>query len=201
MLLAVLAFLLLLHLSSETQSPKVPGQPKPQAASVVAPEKAPEDRHKKCRDSILASAHSAMAAKEFEKAVAILDNGKRLCVGLSQDEEFNAIRARAEKEDRRMAPERQRQRARTEAIALAEGRRKIAAALRQRWLDQGVNIKVRVSGKQADRIALTYPLFDEVWANRFNKPDELFWMLKAAGFKRVDLDNGWNYHMYWNLAQ
>jgi hypothetical protein len=104
-------------------------------------------------------------------------------------------------EAEKQAKKQEAEQARTEAITLAEGRRKIAAALRQRWLDQGVNIKVRVSGTQADKIVLTYPLFDEVWANTFNKPDNLFWMLRTAGFTRVDLDNGSNFHMYWNLAK
>jgi hypothetical protein len=200
LMLALLVFLLLLHFSSETQPAKVPIQPKPQAASAVAPEKSPEEKHKKCRESILANARQAMAERHSVVAVAILDNGKALCVGLSDDNEFNSLHARASKEAAKVAKKREAEQKRTNIIALAEGRRRIAVALRQRWLDQGVNIKVRVSGKQADRIVLTYPLFDEVWGNRFNKPDELFWMLKAAGFKRVDLDSGFNYHQYWQLA-
>jgi len=69
-------------------------------------------------------------------------------------------------------------------------------ALRERYLDAGADIKVRVSGKRADRIEIEWVLFNDVWAHRFQKEGVIDGLCKA-GFKRVDMDDGYDWGVYW----
>ena len=70
--------------------------------------------------------------------------------------------------------------------------------LRQKYLDQGLDIKVTVSGKESDRVVLQFALFNDVWANRMQKGD-LLTEMKKFGFKRVELTDGYRYSIYWDL--
>lgn len=73
-----------------------------------------------------------------------------------------------------------------------------AAKLRERYLDQGMDIKVKVSGKNSDRLTLTYVLFNDVWNHKFSKGDALGEM-RSLGFRRVDMTDGYDYHVYWDF--
>jgi hypothetical protein len=70
--------------------------------------------------------------------------------------------------------------------------------LRQKYLDQNLDIKVTVSGKESDRIVLQFALFNDVWANKMQKGD-LLTEMKKFGFKRVELTDGYRYQIYWDL--
>ena len=70
--------------------------------------------------------------------------------------------------------------------------------LRQKYLDQNLDIKVTVSGKESDRIKLQFALFNDVWANKFQK-GELPAEMRKWGFKRVELTDGYRYSIYWDL--
>lgn len=99
--------------------------------------------------------------------------------------ELERVVAKQEAEDRREA-------ART---ALQE-RRNFADTLRTRYLDNYLDIKVRVSGSKADRITLEYVLFNDVWARKLQTEGALD-TLREKGFKRIDMTNGYDYHVYW----
>lgn len=83
-------------------------------------------------------------------------------------------------------------------IAGAEDRRALASRLREGFLDQGLDIKVRVSGKHAERITMTYVLFSDVWSHRFQQEGVLD-SLHTAGFERVDMTDDYDWHVYWTF--
>jgi hypothetical protein len=61
-----------------------------------------------------------------------------------------------------------------------------------------MDVRVRVSGVNADRLELTYVLFNDVWARRYQTNGMLAgW--KNMGFKRVDLKDGYEYHVFWDF--
>jgi len=70
--------------------------------------------------------------------------------------------------------------------------------IREYYLDSGINIKVRVSGKNNDKLTLTYPLFTEVWSHQFQKSGNLQ-SIRELGFKRVDMTDDYDFHIYWDL--
>jgi len=80
----------------------------------------------------------------------------------------------------------------------AQGRKEFAARLRTQYLDEGLDIKVRVAGGRADRLILSYVLIDDVWVHHFKKNGNLT-LLRKLGFTRVDLQNGYDYHVYYDL--
>jgi len=80
----------------------------------------------------------------------------------------------------------------------AEDRRAFAARLREGFLDQGLDIKVRVSGKHAERLTMTYALFSDVWSHRFQGEGVLD-SLQTAGFERVDMTDDYDWHVYWTF--
>lgn len=61
-----------------------------------------------------------------------------------------------------------------------------------------MDIKVRVSGSNSDRITLSWVLFGDVAAHQLSKGD-LIQEVKALGFRRIDMTDGYDYHVYWNL--
>lgn len=79
----------------------------------------------------------------------------------------------------------------------AENRRAYAKVLRELFLDQGLDIEVRVTGSRAERLKLTYVLFNDVWSHRFNK-DGLIDQWLGMGFEKIDLDDGYDYHIVWS---
>jgi hypothetical protein len=68
----------------------------------------------------------------------------------------------------------------------------------RRFLDQGMDIKVRVMGTNKNRLYLQFVLFNDVWTHKFSKGD-LIEEVKAMGFKRVDFDSGYDHHSYFDL--
>jgi SH3-like domain-containing protein len=92
-------------------------------------------------------------------------------------------------------------RSRLEAAQLEAGeeaRRAYGPTLRERFLDAGLDIKVRVSGRDAERLELTYVLFSDVWTHRMQK-DGLVSQWRDMGFARVDVKDGFDYHTYWTF--
>ncbi len=87
-------------------------------------------------------------------------------------------------------------------LTLAQGelsaRRAYASQLRTHFLDQNMDVEVRVSGSKADRLTLEFVLFNAVWAHNFQKGD-LIDEIRGKGFKRVDLTDGYDYHVYWTF--
>jgi len=76
----------------------------------------------------------------------------------------------------------------------SESRRLHQDILRQKFLDTGLNIKVKVSGKYNENLTLSYVLFDEVWFNKFNKEYLFDDLNKNWGYKKITLsDGGYNY--------
>jgi hypothetical protein len=84
------------------------------------------------------------------------------------------------------------------AAAGALLRQAFGQRLRQQYLDNNLDIEVEVSGKQKDRMTLRFALFNAVWANKIKKGD-LLDQMKQAGFKRLDMTDGYDYHVYWNI--
>lgn len=87
-----------------------------------------------------------------------------------------------------------------EADAAAEiaARGAYAKLLRERYLDQSMDIEVTVTGKAKDRLTLKFALFGAVWAHKFQQGDILGEM-RRLGFTRVDMTDGFDYHVYWSL--
>jgi hypothetical protein len=82
----------------------------------------------------------------------------------------------------------------TESVARAA----YAKVLRERYLDQNMDIKVNVTGKGNDHLTMQFALFNDVWANKFQKGD-LSNEMRLLGFHRVDMTDGYDYHVYWNF--
>lgn len=73
-----------------------------------------------------------------------------------------------------------------------ETRRSFGPKLRQTFLDRRIDVKVRVEGKNAERLVLTFVLFNDVWVNDFQK-GELIGEIRGRGFKSIDFTDGYNY--------
>lgn len=73
-----------------------------------------------------------------------------------------------------------------------EARRAYGPKLRQTFLDRRLDIKAKVEGKRAERLVLTFALFNDVWVNEFRKGD-LIGEISGLGFEQVDFSDGYNY--------
>ena len=73
-------------------------------------------------------------------------------------------------------------------------------ALRRRFLDRNLDIKVSVSGTKKDRVTLKFVLFNDVWSHRMQQ-DGLLQEMKDVGFKKVTMTDGYDYTVYWDFAK
>ena len=105
--------------------------------------------------------------------------------GYREKEEFYAAKVRALE-------------AREQRDTEKKARELYARVLREDYLDRGYDIEAITGGAQSDRLTLKFVLFNDVWAHNLKKTDFLE-RARALGFKRVDLTDGWNYHVYWTL--
>ncbi len=76
-------------------------------------------------------------------------------------------------------------------------RRAYALKLRDVFLDRGMDIKVTIGGRNADRLLLRYVLFNAVWVHQFEKGD-LVAEIRGLGFNAVDFNNGYDYHVVYS---
>jgi len=67
--------------------------------------------------------------------------------------------------------------------------------LRGHFLDQNLDIKVRVHGPNNKYLTLTFVLFNDVWVHNFQK-GELIKEVKALGFEKIYFKDGYDYSMY-----
>jgi hypothetical protein len=143
----------------------------------------------------------------FKKGVELLKSGDHQGA-LQQFRDLQAVSpdypglskrvAEAEKAEQAATRKEQEQQAAVEREVKKAQRLAAESILREKYLDQGLDIKVDVSGKNADRITLTYVLFNDVWTHRFQKDGGLD-ALRDMGFRRVDLKDGYDYHIYWTF--
>lgn len=77
-------------------------------------------------------------------------------------------------------------------------RREYGNKLRDKFLDDGMDIKVSTSGTSSNRLYFKYALFNDVWVHKFQK-GSLIDEIKEMGFKKVDFDNGYDYHVYFTF--
>ena len=80
---------------------------------------------------------------------------------------------------------------------MREQRKGIRDKIDDFFLKNSMDVKVRVHGKNSDRITLTHVFFDSrVWMRKLKEAD-LFTVLQNAGFKKVyfrtGYDGGFNY--------
>jgi len=73
-------------------------------------------------------------------------------------------------------------------------RRDFAEKLRERYLDEGCDIKVYFSDRDSNELHLTFSLFNDVWAHKLRKGD---FVLKAykLGIKRIYISDGDSYNV------
>jgi len=74
-------------------------------------------------------------------------------------------------------------------------RKAYAELLRNKFLDDGADIKVDVRGSNAESLILTYALFNDVWSHRMLKPGGLAGEAFGLGFKKIELSDGYNYNV------
>jgi hypothetical protein len=177
-----------------------PPQPPPAhtATPLVAPD-TPELRAK-LRETVYPLVRAAEAAGDHEKALDILQGGVNPArpAWFTEESDYKRLDAKLEKEVIKVREKRAREGAIKLAQARAAGRQLYARNLREHFLDKGMDIKVSVTGRNADRLYLRFVLFNDVWTHNFGKGD-LINEIQAAGFKRVDLDSGFDYHSYFTL--
>jgi hypothetical protein len=93
---------------------------------------------------------------------------------------------------RKSLVEQQKKRNHEDQAAKLIERRLVEGVLRERYLDSGLDIKVKVSGSNADRIKLTYVLLNDVWSHRLSK-EGMVSELCGRGFKRVEMSDGYDW--------
>lgn len=117
---------------------------------------------------------------------------KRFDAQLTRSE--TVAREKAEKEAKAKAAKDAKEREKTAALA----REVYGEALRRRFLDRNLDIKVSVTGTKKDRITLKFILFNDVWSHRIQQ-DGLLRELRDIGFKKVTLTDGYDYTVYWDF--
>lgn len=150
--------------------------------------------HTAAKRAVLDSAEKAMEAEDYAGALAILGRFP----WLNDDPDAAALRQRIAREEARTRPVREERARQAQAAALEVARVAYASALREKFLDDGLDIKVSVSGDHSEQLDLQYVLFNDVWLHKFRK-GSLIQEIWKMGFTRIDFRDGYDYHMYVTL--
>ncbi len=78
-------------------------------------------------------------------------------------------------------------------------RRTFAGELERRYLDQGMDVTVRATGHNATTLVLSWVLVSRVTAYQFSQQADLFETLRAQGFRRFEITDGYDHTWYWKL--
>lgn len=79
-------------------------------------------------------------------------------------------------------------------------RKLFGETLRNRYLDDNLDIKVKVYGKNNTKIKLTYVFFGDVWSHKMQSSDAIG-QIKELGFKSLEMSNGYDWGVSWNLSK
>ncbi|HYU35106.1 MAG TPA: hypothetical protein VEW48_23380 [Thermoanaerobaculia bacterium] len=154
------------------------------------------------------AALQAKAPANFEMAKASLEQGdltgaedflNQVAQAYPQYPGLEALGAEIQKAKERVEREERERQAAEKAAADKERRAGLEATLRESFLDRGLDIKVRVTGANHDRLKLTYVLFSDVWSHRMQK-EGLISEWCGMGFKRIDLTDGYDWAVYWTCS-
>lgn len=80
----------------------------------------------------------------------------------------------------------------------ATSRKAYSQRLREKYLDDNMDVKVSVSGKNNTTITLQYALFNDVWSHKMEKGD-LISEIRTYGFKKLEMTDGYDWSVYWDL--
>ena len=161
-----------------------------------------EETQAKCAEAMLLMAKRASIGQQPD----LMSNSPE--GWLSEAESFGASKqsvSAAKREIERGAQKAAAEERRLQAAAekaLREGgvtsRKDMAQRMRTSFLDSGFDIKVRTSGRYAERVTFEFVLFNDVWSHRFQK-EGIVAQLRDAGFERIDLTDGYDWHIYWTF--
>lgn len=165
----------------------------------------PQHQAQQTQDSVkkytLDTATDLLSKQQYAAALRLLDRVPRL----RSDPDIVAMREEVVAADDKSRPARlaaaakeRANRAKQEEAAAKAARVVYAKTLRDHFLDDGLDIKVAVKGSQADRLELRFALFNDVWTHKFEKGD-LVDEIRRMGFKRIDFNNDYDYHVYYDL--
>jgi len=73
-----------------------------------------------------------------------------------------------------------------------------AESLEENFLDEGLDIYVSVHGPENTTLRLKWVLASRVTAHQLRTQDN-FLTWRSLGFKRVELRDGYDYSVYWDL--
>ena len=77
-------------------------------------------------------------------------------------------------------------------------REEFAKRLRNNYLDNGLDIKVILSGKYKQKMTLKYSLFSDVWVHKLKQGDLLDTVINL-GFDYLEVNDGYDYAVYWTF--
>jgi len=83
--------------------------------------------------------------------------------------------------------------------AAIEARRMYARQLEQDLLDKRLDTEVRALGAAATTLQIKYVLFSRVWANEFSKNTEMMSTIRALGFKKFRITDGYDFAWEWTF--
>lgn len=149
-----------------------------------------------CASGYLTLARKALRSGELATARMHLGNLNTL-TGV-RTEEIAKASAQLDKLTTEEKERAEKRRERERAAQAAVERKQYAAELRDHFLDQGMDIKVSVSGSNNDRLKLQFVLFNDVWLHRFQK-GSLIGEIRSKGFKRIDMSDGYNWGYYFTM--
>jgi hypothetical protein len=84
--------------------------------------------------------------------------------------------------------------------AKSVARKLFGETLRNRYLDDNLDIKVTVYGKNNTKIKLTYVLFGDVWSHKMQSSDAMS-QIQELGFKSLEMSDGYNWGVSWDLSK
>jgi hypothetical protein len=152
-----------------------------------------------CRDSQVLLVKDRIAAGDGRAARTAFVQASSAGATGDEMKALDRMIGKIERKDREEFARRQNEDQKRDAQKKEDFRREYARKLRSQFLDDGMDVTVSVSGKHATRLTLKYTFFGAAWTHNYIQKDNVLEVLAAMGFRRVDIEDGYDYHVYFNL--
>jgi flagellar biosynthesis GTPase FlhF len=114
-------------------------------------------------------------------------------------QQYEMAKKRREQEQARIQAVERKQSAENEAAAKRIVRDFMAKTLETKMLDEGYDVDVSAIGKDHTTLHIKWILVSKVLAHQLSKEGEFFQNAREAGFKRIEISDGYDESWYWKL--
>jgi hypothetical protein len=159
----------------------------------------PAEHLEHAKSLLSVNAPPASVAEASKHLAAIAPNSVEAAEGAKFKREYDIAKRRQAEVVAKVQAAAARKRAADAAVVNRILRDVMAKTIENKMLDQGYNVDVKAIGDDHTTLHIEWILVSKVLAHQMSKQGDFFEEARKAGFKKVEISDGYDESWYWNL--